>query len=186
MEAAKRFKQLFTGRQRLRFWASCRRGAFAIARSHTGGVALALVFGTALLASTEFGEYLERNLFLRSYFRVADAFHSGPKLDPAIRLIVLDEVSLNQIDRYPTFEEWREIAAVLTAAGYERVLFGGLTHFDSEVGVVGTRRAASRLSRRRRRRIRRRRIECRGRAGGENIGAPQFRHFPAGVVHSWA
>src|SRR5262249_18911983 len=60
-------------------------------------------------------------------------------LDPRLRFVMMDDRSLEKIQRPPTFGEWQRIAAALFDAGYERVVLPIFPQFASEVGTLAPR-----------------------------------------------
>lgn len=100
------------------------------------GVGVILFAAVLGLTGGGLGDYLERTLFLQNYFRAANDLGAGPSLDPRLRVIMLDDRSLDIVGRYPTFADWQAIARILVGQGYERVLFGGFARTDDEIGKV--------------------------------------------------
>ncbi len=106
-----------------------------ILKRYEAGVTLVAVALILLLTLSDAGVYLERSLFLTSYFRFVSAIGLGPKVDPSLRLVMLDDRSQYVLGRQPTFAEWRQVASVLSEMGYERILYAGVSQLNEEVGT---------------------------------------------------
>lgn len=101
-------------------------------------LAVALLAPTPLLLTTTAGEYLNNYLFLEPMMRLRGALGLQPTLNPEVRLILVEDRSLDKMGRMPTFAEWYEIARLLGAFGIEKIFLQGAPSLKSEVGTIAS------------------------------------------------
>lgn len=82
------------------------------------------------------GAYLNNKLFVHPFVAWRASFNLQPELSDQVRLILLDDRSLDKIGRYPVFADWQRIASQLFDLGYERVLFQGLPLLAADTGEL--------------------------------------------------
>lgn len=95
------------------------------------GVAAAL---TLLLQATPAGFYLEKHLYISPSFRLQKALGWQPRLHRDVRAIMVDDGSLRHLGRTPTFAEWAQLADMLFAMGYEKVLLQEPQDLAEQIG----------------------------------------------------
>src|SRR5262249_21631655 len=81
-------------------------------------------------------EYLNNYLFLEPMMRLRAGLGLQPTLNPEVRLILVEDRSLEKMGRMPTFGEWYEIARLLGAYGIEKTFLQGAPSLKSEIGSL--------------------------------------------------
>lgn len=98
-------------------------------------IGLALVFASlaALLTATPLGRYVDETLYFDPANRLRAAAGLTPALDPRIRLIVVDDASIERFGRSLRLGEWRRIAATLFDRGFDKVILHSFPNLSSDV-----------------------------------------------------
>jgi hypothetical protein len=116
------------------------RGPVSLAGRPTLLAALVVMVTAVVLSVSPLGAYLNLNLFYDPLRVVEASAGLGPPLDPRIRLVLLDDRSLERLGRLPTFPDWYAVSCLLFDLGYDEVyLFG-----SQDIGPIQTERRHSR------------------------------------------
>ena len=98
--------------------------------------ALLLVLILAIMGTTGLGSYLDNYLFYQPIMQLRMKLGRQPKLTEAIRIILVDDRSLEKLGRTPSLAEWLQIGAMLRASGYQIGLFQGFIDLERDIGVL--------------------------------------------------
>lgn len=123
---------------RIRVWlAALADGVRAHVRpAHVIAVSLAS-FLTVLVASGA-GRYVELALFVQPAQALREQMALGEGLSDKLRVVLVDDRSLERLGRHPTLAEWRAIGDRLAETGVKRVLLLGFPSLKPELGELPT------------------------------------------------
>ncbi len=82
------------------------------------------------------GSYIDQVLFFHPFLKVREAVKLGPVLDPRLKLVLVDDRTLEKLGSQPTFADWQRIAALLYAQGVRRLILPAFPRTPQEVGKV--------------------------------------------------
>lgn len=119
-------------------WLKRYRSYVPASHDHLSLNALLLLFFLTFVATTGIGAYLDNYLFYQPAMKLRMKMNRQPQLVDAIRLIVVDDRSLEKMGRTPSLKEWLQIGTLLRSAGYEMGLFQGFIDLERDVGDVAS------------------------------------------------
>ncbi len=123
-------------RARIKSWVEQVRKLYVRHQSLHLGLGALLVVSTVLVLSTGFGQYMNRYLFFNPIAKFRASFGLMPSLDDRLSMILVEDRSLKNIGRHPTFADWQVIANQLFDQGIEKIFFLGITDLDGELGKL--------------------------------------------------
>jgi hypothetical protein len=100
------------------------------------GIGLLCLLSLAVLEGTEVRSYLDEYGFFAPTMVLRKTSGAQPKLNDQVRVIVVDDRSLNGLGRFPSFSEWYQISGLLAEIGVEKTFLVGLIKLKSEVGTL--------------------------------------------------
>jgi hypothetical protein len=97
-----------------------------------GIVTLVMILSTLVIVPTDFGSYLNQYLFRNPIYKYLGSVNKLPKLDPRVRLVTVEDNSLQFLGRFPTIGEWQAIADKLFEHGVEKIFLISSVSLKSE------------------------------------------------------
>lgn len=108
-------------------------------RSFDGFGVLVLAVLASALSVPKFGEYVNRAGFFEPFMIVRSKLGLAPKVSTKIALVVVDDRSLQVLQRMPQLADWQQVAALLATRGIQKTLLLDSPHLASELGALGPR-----------------------------------------------
>jgi|GEM_PF-1629624 len=99
-----------------------------------GLITFVMTVSSLLIVPTEFGSYLNQYLFRNPTYKYLQSNGALQKLDRRIRLVTVEDNSLQFLGRFPTFSEWQTIADKLFEIGVEKIFLVSSVSLSSEDG----------------------------------------------------
>ncbi len=97
----------------------------------------ALLLACALSSSLSgSGKYLNQFFFFNPVYKLRASTGNLQKLDPRIKLVLVEDGSMQKLGRFPTLSDWNDAAQQLFEIGVEKVFLLGLLNLESEVGKL--------------------------------------------------